>query len=98
MQHNHNLNCNYNLMGFDTIEINLVYTCTFSSCSLKVLGRGRFHFLLFGDEDVEDCDRDTPNDDDEGENGAWRINLHSSSETSKHSAPKLHIKVIVLRL
>ena len=24
-QHNHNLNLNYNLMGFDTIEINLVF-------------------------------------------------------------------------
>ena len=24
-QHNHNLNCKYNLMGFDTIEINLVF-------------------------------------------------------------------------
>ena len=24
-QHNHNLNRKYNLMGFDTIEINLVY-------------------------------------------------------------------------
>ena len=26
-QHNHNLNRNYNLMGFDTIEINLVILC-----------------------------------------------------------------------
>ena len=25
-QRKHNLKCNYNLMGFDTIEINLVYS------------------------------------------------------------------------
>ena len=44
-------------------------------------------------------DRDTPKDDDEGDNGARSISLHSSLETSKPSPPKLHhINAIVLRL
>ena len=79
-------------------SFSLIYTCTLSSCSLKVLGRGRLHYLLFGDEDVEACDRDTPKDDDKGENGAWSISLHSSTEISKHSAPKLHNSPTIIRL
>ena len=80
-------------------SFSLIYTCTLSSCSLKVLGRGRLNYLLVGDEDVEARDRDTLKDNDEGDIGAWRISLHSSLEISKHSAPKLHnINDIVLRL
>ena len=52
-----------------------IHFCDLFSRSLKVLGRGRLHYLIAGDESVEARARDAFEEDIEGASGARRISF-----------------------